>query len=94
MSWSVSLIGKPAAIAEELKAEIARQSGQCKKEFDAALPHMLGLLALNFSKPSGGYSPTPPTMKLVACGSGTTLGGEEVYGSCRVTLEEIGGKIV
>lgn len=38
MSWSIKLVGKPAKVVEALDAESAKLSGQCKAEYDAALP--------------------------------------------------------
>jgi hypothetical protein len=44
MSWSVGFIGKPEKIAEALNAEANKLSGQSKKEFERALPHMTALV--------------------------------------------------
>lgn len=38
MSWSVSFIGKPHAVREELAKTSLTLSGQSKTEYDAATP--------------------------------------------------------
>ena len=48
MSWSVSFIGTPEKVIEALEKESTRLTDQSKKEFDFALPHLIGLIALNY----------------------------------------------
>lgn len=94
MSWSVALIGRPEKIVEALEAESAKQSGQCKIEFDAAMPHLIGLVRENFDvKEDPAY---PILLRLEANGSGQAAKtGEEVTQinrSCTMKLERIWGK--
>lgn len=89
MSWMVSFIGTAENISAALDNYSKTCSADIKKEFDAGLPHLKAILALNYASP--GYSPS--AYKLVASGSawkGTT--GE--YSNYSVTLEPITGKVV
>jgi hypothetical protein len=63
MSWSISFIGKPEKVVEALTAESLKLSGESKKEYDSALPHLIGLVNENFG--------TPYFIKLAASGHGT-----------------------
>jgi len=63
MSWSVQFIGKPEKVAEALNAESVKMSGESKKEYDSALPHLVGLVNENFG--------TPYLIKIAASGHGT-----------------------
>jgi len=63
MSWSISFIGKPEKVVEALTAQSAQLSGESKKEYDSALPHLVGLVNENFG--------TPYPVKLAASGHGT-----------------------
>lgn len=63
ISWSISFIGKPEKVAEALNAESERMNGESKKEYDFALPHLIGLVNENFG--------TPYPVKLTASGHGT-----------------------
>jgi hypothetical protein len=44
MSWSVNLVGKPEALKRALDAYGDKLTDQSKEEFDAAPPHLKGLL--------------------------------------------------
>lgn len=79
MSWSVNLIGTPTKITAALKKQSETLTGQSKEEFDAALPHMLGLLAQNYA---GTYE---PAMRITASGHGYTG-----YNTCLVNIENLG----
>lgn len=94
MSWSVSMVGEPAGIELELVAESARQSGQCKVEFDAALPHLIGLVRENYRVESehSQWAGTP-VLSLVASGSGIEKGGTQVSRSCSVKIEQIAQRL-
>ena len=84
MSWSNSWIGKPSAI----KAAIGRYSdtltGLSKEEFDAARPHLEGLLDQNTNKDK------EPIVHLDANGHAYVKDGERQYSACSVTLKTIG----
>ena len=95
MSWSVRLVGTPERLCAALEAEAAKQSGQSKLEFEAALPALKALVAQNFNnRPEG----KPVVLRLVASGhgfakenhgpNGTAV--EQVDRCCQVSLEAIG----
>lgn len=83
MSYSVTFIGKSENIAEALKEKSNELQGPSKVEFDAALPHLVGLLEQNFNS-SGN-----PVLKLVASGH-----GHDNYRQCSVELTYLGGTLV
>ena len=86
MSWSVSLIGKPQNVASALDAHSTKLRGQCKLEFDAALPNLKGLVLENFvGADKSNYC--EPVVILEASGSGCGIGGEQVHRSCIVSLK-------
>ena len=64
MSWSISFIGTPEKVVEALTAQSAQLSGESKKEYDSALPHLVGLVNENFG--------TLYPVKIMASGHGTT----------------------
>lgn len=92
MSWSVSLIGKPANVVKALEAESAKFTDQSKVEYDAALPHLVGLVQQNFVADESGY--VEPTIKLDAAGSGYSRDGKQLQRSCRVKIEPLYTKLV
>lgn len=92
MSWSVSLIGKPALVAQALDEHSGQLSGQSKIEFEAALPHLKALVLDNFAAPDSGC--VEPLVKLDANGSGTTRGAEQVSRSCTVRLEALYNRLL
>jgi hypothetical protein len=93
MSWSVSLAGNPAKVVAALEAESAKQTGQCKIEFDDALPHLVGLVNQNFQNREGDQYPQP-SITLEACGSGSSQDGKQLNRDIQVTLKRSAHKIV
>lgn len=83
MSWSVTLIGKTENIVAALKAHSEAMAGLSKVEFDAALPHLCGLVEQNFNTDGS------PVMQLQASGH-----GHDNYRQCTVTLSFLGGQLV
>jgi hypothetical protein len=71
MSWSVSFLGKPEAVAKALDEYSEKLGGQSRVEYDAAKPHLMALVKQNFASPP--Y--VAPLIDLEASGSGT--GGPE-----------------
>lgn len=96
MSWSVSIIGKPKAIAKELDAyslKYKEQSSQTSEEFEKAKPHIQALLELNFAGTETKYSPS--NLHLKASGHRVWAGGtDQHYGSFQMSIETIGADIV
>lgn len=95
MSWSVNAIGKPEDVVTYLEAQSEKQSGQCKVEYDAALPHLIGLVRENFSVDNPNLR-----IKLSANGHGGTRVDSETkqtvqaYRNCAVTLETFNANFV
>ena len=79
MSWAAYYFGKPKVIIAALKKYSEAISGKSKEEFDAALPHLIGLLEQNFSKEND------PVVRLQASGHGS-----EGYSTCTVNIENLG----
>lgn len=96
MSWSFQAIGKPERVVEAIEAAAAKQTGQCKLEFDAAKPHLVGLVRENFSVTD------TRLVKIQASGSGSCdynnkdADGNPVqaYRSCSVLIEPFYGEIL
>lgn len=83
MSWLITFIGHPEKIAVALEKHSESLDGQSKAEFDAALPHMVGLVKQN-------YNPDhEPVLKITASGHGYNR-----YNTCTVSIEHIGGTVV
>ena len=85
MSWNVTFIGKTENIVKALEAQSAKFEGLTKVEFDAALPHLVGLVNENWSKGETGN----PVMKITAAGH-----GYDTYRQLTVNLEHTGAQIV
>lgn len=83
MSWSVNLIGHPLDVIAELHDYSTKQTGASKVEFDAALPHLTGLLAQNFSE----EGVQTPTVMLAASVHGWVRDGKPVSGNLGVELK-------
>lgn len=83
MSWSVTLIGNPGKITQALQKQSEAITGKSKEEFDAALPHLTGLLAQNYNKHQ------EPVLRLTANGH-----GHDGYCNCSVTIENLNGSLV
>jgi len=68
MSWNISVIGKPKAVIAHLDTFGDGLSGQTKIEFDAAKPHLAGLVGQNFSEKD---EAALPLIHLTAAGHGS-----------------------
>ncbi len=91
MSWSIAVIGTMSAILAAIEQEAAKQSGQCKAEFDAAKPHLIGLVSQNFNNKPG---VSAPILHLEASGSGYTSGGKEHYRQCSASVKYLSARLV
>jgi|GEM_PF-2231670 len=90
MSWSVEFFGKPKAVAKAISEHSENLEGQSKEEYDNALPHLVGLVAQNFS-------PINPEkiIRIMAHGHGTKNDtGEIVDRDCVVAIETTYGLVV
>jgi hypothetical protein len=93
MSWSISVIGKPENVVKAIEEQSAKETGQCKVEFDDAKDHLIGLVKQNFVvEGKSGY--VQPLIKLEACGSGCQSNGEQTQRSCTVKIEQFHMKMV
>lgn len=88
MSWSANYVGTPEKIIEALTKDAARQSGKSKEEFDAALPHMVGLLKQNHN--SNGVV----IVKIDANGHGYSSEQGNTYGTCNVEIKQVGNNVL
>lgn len=92
MSWSVSYLGAPDKIVEQLDKDSEKLTGQSKEEFDAAKPHLQALLKENIPDADRGYG--PQIVKLDASGSGSKTDGKITSQSCSVKIEPIFGRLL
>lgn len=96
MSWSICLIGSPANVAKALDEQSVRETGQCKIEFDAALPHMKALVLENFQTMGEPYC--QPIIHLEASGHGSASGPlddlKQIDRNCTVSIKAQYGKLV
>lgn len=86
MSWSIHFIGEPEKVTTALTAQSDKLSGASKEEYDAALPHLLGLVGQNFGEPS-------PVVSIAASGHGHSS-APKPYNQCQVKLELLYGTLV
>lgn len=87
MSWSIILIGSPENVSKALTEQSDKMEGQSKKEYDSALPHMVGLVNENFGSDN-------PIVKITAAGHGYLADGEQKQRNCTVSVERIYGMLV
>jgi hypothetical protein len=93
MSWSISLLGRPPKVVKAIEAESERLSGQSKIEFDAAKPHLIGLVMENFLDSSEpGFC--EPLIKLEAAGSGSARGDKQLQRTCTAKIETLYTRLV
>lgn len=92
MSWNITFIGYPDKIQEALKNHSETLSGDSKKEFDAALPHLSELVGKNYNKGEGMVS---PVLKLNAYGHAyDSTDGTIGHGNLGVALAPLDGSLV
>jgi hypothetical protein len=85
MSWSIQFIGKPEKVVEALQKQSETMNGDSKVEYDAALPHLVGIVKENF-----GFD---TLLKIVASGHGYST-GDKPNRTLTVNIESIYGVIV
>ena len=84
MSWSFNVAGTPEGIIKAMDGESLRLTGESRIEFDAAKPHLIGLLRLNVAAPT-------PAIRLTASGHAYKQSdGTVSYSNCSVRIEGIG----
>ena len=91
MSWSVNMVGVSAAIAEALPKEAEKHDGQSRLEFEAALPHLLGIIRENFVANQG---VSEAVLHLEASGHGHVRDGLQIQRSLRVKLDSFYATLV
>lgn len=88
MSWSVSFIGTPTAVAKALDSYADSWSaGQSKDEYDAAKPHIIALVQENV----GGVG---RVVQVTASGHATITDGVKTYGTCTASVTGLSGTLV
>lgn len=90
MSWSTSTTGTPEQCKAYLQEYGSTLTDQSKQEYDAALPHILGIVEQNFGNPGRHIS-------VLAYGHGgerhQAEGSPQSYRECTVTVKEWDPKI-
>jgi hypothetical protein len=76
MSWSITAQGLPEQVEKLLLDHSNVETGDSKTEYDAALPHLIGLVKQN-------YDSSGRQIQVLANGHG--YGG---YRNCNVTIRE------
>lgn len=90
MSWNIAFIGKTSDVVAALKAESNKLTfnDASKQEYDAALPHLVGLVEQNVEPQ------TEAIVKVQAAGHGTVVNGKIVQNQVSVGIERFYGSIV
>jgi hypothetical protein len=86
MSWSITFIGKPENVSKALNENSAKLNGYSKEEYDAALPHLDGLVKQNFNADET----YPVVVKITASGHGQ----KDTFGYCVSSIETLSGILV
>ncbi len=86
MSWSIGFIGTPENISKALDDySETKISGQSKEEFDAALPHMKGLVAQNYGQAG---------MISITASGHAYKSADNSYGNLTCKIEPLYGQLV
>ena len=88
MSWSFNAVGKAEDFPKALDAESERLTGQSKEEFDAAKPHLLGLIALNSDASQS------RVLDVRAGGHAVKTDGKTTSSSCRVEIKPFDSRLL
>lgn len=85
MSWSVRVIGSPAACAAELRTDAQRLRGSARRQYEDALPHLVGLVEQNFAEAEfAGHASAELIVE--AEGSGVEVNGRQILRECTVSI--------
>lgn len=84
MSWSFSALGTKEAIVKALDDQSTKESGQCKIEFDAALPHLKALVCENFQSDEYKKQYGSTLIDIDVNGSGSAQGGVQTQRSLTI----------
>lgn len=87
MSWSIKFFGHPDKVIEALEAESNKLSGESKVEYDAALPHIVGLVKQNYNDQS------KPLIQVDASGHGYSHDGKSMQRNCKVVVDYLYGTL-
>jgi len=85
MSWSIQLIGKTENLIKALeeKSKSLEGAGPSKVDFDAALPHLIGLVKQNYAQDGD------PALMIEANGH-----GHDNYRQCTVSIKHAPAVVV
>lgn len=90
MSWNITFIGKPENVVKALEEQSTKFSGYSKVEYDAALPHLVGLVKENFNN-----NGIDIVVKVDASGHGYAgTDGIDQYRQCKSSVEQLYGVLV
>lgn len=88
MSWSIIFIGKASNVATALEKQSEKLTGDSKVEYDAALPHFIGIVKQNFA------TAPEPVIKIAAAGHGYSENGQAKNRQCTCSVEIVYGEVV
>lgn len=88
MSWSFQAIGTALAVLAAIDAYASQLTGRSKQEFEAAAPHLKGLVAQNTET-----SPAKAAVKITASGHGYWLDDVCKSNTCAVSIERVHGLV-
>lgn len=89
MSWSIQLFGKASKIAAALDAHSEKLTGESRVEYDAAKPHLIGIVQQNFTS-----NETEALLAVTASGHGTNFGNDKKDRVLAVKVERVYGEIL
>lgn len=87
MSWSISFIGTPENLVKAMEAYSEKLDVSSKEEYDAALPHLVGLVNQIYNEENN-------LMVRVTANGHAYFRGEKKYSYCNVNIEQIAGVVV
>jgi hypothetical protein len=91
MSWNIDFIGNPENVVKALQENSAKLDGASKVEYDAVVPHLIGLVSQNFNSNKA----VGIVVKVTASGHGyISTDGTDQYRQCSASVEQLYGVLV
>jgi hypothetical protein len=85
MSWAVTASGTPGAVAAALRQYGETLTGQSRRAYDDALPHLVGLVEQNFAQAEfAGHASAELIVE--ASGSGIATAARQILRECSVSI--------
>ena len=92
MSWSVFFVGKSIDVNRRLHEESDKLGGHSRLAYDAAKPHLIGLLEQNQSEQAtSGQGPDDFLVSVKAHGSASFDGDRKLSSSCFSEIKRLEG---